>query len=253
MYDGTRPMSQPENSGKGRIWKIAALVILLLCALPVLIPIALCVSGGVLVVALCAAGAVLAGVLCVLGGLLGAALCVVAGLLCLAGIQFAALVGIGCGVILLFQAPASGLAVLGACLLMTGAGVLCWIALWQICKCLVRVFRSLVGWIQKKRFARGQSSGRRTFRKERAECRDDAVREERQDRTAYREEVRPGQEEYCEPEGLKPDFGKTQGMAVPASDGENTDGMLDREVPEAEAGESGMDGAEVRKGADDDE
>ena len=94
----------PENGGRGKAWKIAALVVLLLCALPVLIPVSLCVAGGVLVVALCVAGAALAAVMCVAGGVFGLGVCVLAGLMCLAALQIAALAGVGFGAVLLFQA-----------------------------------------------------------------------------------------------------------------------------------------------------
>ena len=132
MYYDTQSAPRPDNGGKTKVWKIIALVLLLLCALPVLIPVALCVAGGVLVVALCVAGAALTAVLCVAGGVICAGLCVLGGLLCLALLQLAALIGIGFGVVLLFQTPASGLAILGVSLLITGAGALCWIALWQL-------------------------------------------------------------------------------------------------------------------------
>ena len=62
MYYDTQSAPRPDNGGKTKVWKIIALVLLLLCALPVLIPAALCVGGGVLVMALCVAGAALAAV-----------------------------------------------------------------------------------------------------------------------------------------------------------------------------------------------
>ena len=68
MYYDTQSAPRPDNGGKTKVWKIIALVLLLLCALPVLIPAALCVGGGVLVMALCVAGAALTAVLCVAGG-----------------------------------------------------------------------------------------------------------------------------------------------------------------------------------------
>ena len=156
MDYNTQSPPYPKNGGRGRIWKIIALAALFLCALPVLIPLSLCVAGGILVVALCAAGAVLAAVLCVAGGIFGLGMCVLAGLICLAALQIAALAGIGFGVVLLFQAPASGMAVLGASLFATGAGVLCWIVLWQLVRLLVRAFRALVNWTRRTFF-----SGRR--------------------------------------------------------------------------------------------
>lgn len=156
MNQNMQPPPYPENGGKGRSWKIAALAVLLLCALPVLIPISLCVAGGVLVVALCVAGAALAAVMCVAGGVFGLGVCVLAGLMCLAALQIAALAGVGFGAVLLFQAPASGMAVLGANLFVTGACILCWIALWQLLKLLVRAFRALVNWTRRTFF-----SGRR--------------------------------------------------------------------------------------------
>lgn len=152
MYYDTQSAPRPDRGGKTKVWKIVALVFLLLCALPVLIPISLCVAGGVLVVALCVAG-----------GLLCAGFCVVGGLLCLALLQLAALIGIGFGVVLLFQAPASGLAVLGASLLMTGAGALGWIVLCQLVKLLTKGFRALVKWISRR------LSGRREAKREKRE------------------------------------------------------------------------------------
>lgn len=157
MYYDTQSAPRPDRGGKTKVWKIVALVFLLLCALPVLVPISLCVAGGVLVVALCVAGAALTAALCAAGGLLGAGLCVVGGLLCLALMQLAALIGIGFGVVLLFQAPASGLAVLGASLLMTGAGALCWIVLWQLVKLLIKGFRALVNWCSRRLFRRREA------------------------------------------------------------------------------------------------
>ena len=157
MYYDTQSAPRPDNGGKTKVWKIIALVLLLLCALPVLIPVALCVAGGVLVVALCVAGAALTAVLCAAGGIICAGLCVLGGLLCLALLQLAALIGIGFGVVLLFQTPASGLAILGTSLLMTGAGALCWIALWQLVKLLVKGFRALVNWISRRLFGRREA------------------------------------------------------------------------------------------------
>ena len=81
MYYDTQSAPRPDNGGKTKVWKIIALVLLLLCALPVLIPAALCVGGGVLVMALCVAGAALTAVLCVAGGVICAGLCVLGGLL----------------------------------------------------------------------------------------------------------------------------------------------------------------------------
>ena len=156
MYYDTQSAPRPDNGGKTKVWKIIALVLLLLCALPVLIPVALCVAGGVLVVALCVAGAALTAVLCVAGGVICAGLCVLGGLLCLALLQLAALIGIGFGVVLLFQTPASGLAILGTSLLMTGAGALCWIALWQLLRLLSRGLCALVNWIRRTFFSGGR-------------------------------------------------------------------------------------------------
>ena len=134
----------PENGGKGKAWKIAALVVLLLCALPVLIPVSLCAAGGVLVVALCVAGAALAAVMCVAGGIFALGLGLLAGLICLAALQIAALAGVGFGAVMLFQTPASGMAVLGANLFLTGALMLFWIALWQLLRLLSRGLCALV-------------------------------------------------------------------------------------------------------------
>lgn len=157
MYYDTQSAPRPDNGGKTKVWKIIALLLLLLCALPVLIPAALCVGGGVLVMALCVAGAALTAVLCVAGGVICAGLCVLGGLLCLALLQLAALIGIGFGVVLLFQTPASGLAILGVSLLITGAGALCWIALWQLVVLLVKGFRTLVNWIRRRLFGRREA------------------------------------------------------------------------------------------------
>ena len=44
MYYDTQSAPRPDNGGKTKVWKIIALVLLLLCALPVLIPVALCVA-----------------------------------------------------------------------------------------------------------------------------------------------------------------------------------------------------------------
>ena len=38
MYYDTQSAPRPDNGGKTKVWKIIALVLLLLCALPVLIP-----------------------------------------------------------------------------------------------------------------------------------------------------------------------------------------------------------------------
>ena len=146
----------PENGGKGKAWKIAALVVLLLCALPVLIPVSLCAAGGVLVVALCVAGAALAAVMCVAGGVFGLGVCVLAGLICLAALQIAALAGVGFGAVMLFQTPASGMAVLGANLFLTGALMLFWIALWQLLRLLSRGLCALVNWIRRTFFSGGR-------------------------------------------------------------------------------------------------
>ncbi|HJA92509.1 MAG TPA: hypothetical protein H9717_05270 [Candidatus Eisenbergiella merdipullorum] len=154
MYYDTQSSQRPEHDGKRNVWKIILFAVLLLCALPVLIPLSLCAAGGILVVALCVAGAALAAILAVAGGLLGLGFCGLGGLLFLAGMQLAALIGIGFGAVLIFLAPASGLAILGASLLITGAGVLCWLALWQIIKLLVKGFPSLVNWVRRMLFER---------------------------------------------------------------------------------------------------
>ena len=166
MYYDTQSAPRPDNGGKTKVWKIIALVLLLLCALPVLIPAALCVGGGVLVMALCVAGAALTAVLCVAGGVICAGLCVLGGLLCLALLQLAALIGIGFGVVLLFQTPASGLAILGVSLLITGAGALCWIALWQLVVLLVTI-RISIGKLDQTQAVRKTGGG--TERKRRAD------------------------------------------------------------------------------------
>ena len=153
MYYDTQSAPRAENGGKPKVWKIVALAALLLCSLPVLIPLSFCVAAGVLVVALCVAGAAFAAVLCVAGAVFTVVVCVVGGLICLALFQLAALIGIGFGVVLLFQAPASGLAILGESLLATGAGVLCWLLLWQLVRLLIRGFRALVGWTRRRLFA----------------------------------------------------------------------------------------------------
>lgn len=129
-----------EENGKKKKWWIAATVLLFILALPVLVPVAVGI------------GAVALGVLATLAGcgiaiLLGLGGCAAAGAVCLAAALFCAIVGTGFGLVLLFSAPASGLAVLGVSLLAGGAGILGCLIVWQFCRFLIWAVRKLAGWL----------------------------------------------------------------------------------------------------------
>lgn len=135
-------------------WKTALIVILIICALPVLIPV---VFG---------AGAVAAGILLALAGcglavILGAGGCVIAGIVGLAILLFCGVVGSGYGLVMLFSTPASGLAVTGTSLMMAGAGILGCLIVWQIGRFLVWVVRKLAGWLHVSLF--GGKRNRTTY------------------------------------------------------------------------------------------
>lgn len=125
---------------KKKRWWMAATIILLICALPVLIPVVL------------GAGAAAVGILLALAGcgiavILGAGGCVIAGLVCLAALLFCGVVGSGFGLVMLFSTPASGFAVLGTSLMAVGAGVLGCLIVWQFGRFFVWAVRKLTGWL----------------------------------------------------------------------------------------------------------
>lgn len=131
-------------------WRTALIVILVICALPVLVPVAF------------GAGAVAIGILLALAGcglavILGAGGCVIAGLVCLAALLFCGVVGSGFGLVTFFSAPASGLAVTGTSLMAVGAGILGCLIVWQIGRFLVWAVRKLAGWLHASFFDRKRS------------------------------------------------------------------------------------------------
>ena len=155
---GTQDFRAPNKKKTGYI---VALVILAILALPVLIPLGLCagsgllvlglcIGGGLLVVGLCIGGGLLTAILCVGGALLTLALCILGGLICLAAIVLASVIGIGVGVILMFQTPASGMAVTGLSLLILGCVILCTPLVWGFIQLCNRGMRGLIAWIGKK-------------------------------------------------------------------------------------------------------
>lgn len=116
----------------------AVTVILFILALPVLVPVVL--GGGAVVLGILLA---LAG--CGLAVLLGAGGCVVVGAVCLAALLFWGIVGTGFGLVMLFSAPASGLAVLGTSLLSAGGCILGCLLVWQAGIFLIWALRGLTG------------------------------------------------------------------------------------------------------------
>ena len=111
---------ETQMSSKGtkkKTWCIVGLVILFILALPVLVPLSLGAAGVVLAIGLAAAGGILTVLLCVLGGL-------AMGILLLVALLFCGVVGTGVGIVLLFSAPASGMAIFGMSLMAVGAGIL---------------------------------------------------------------------------------------------------------------------------------
>lgn len=137
---------EPGRSG----WRTAVTVVLILCALPVLIPVVLgagALAGGILL-ALAAGGfAVLLGV----GG------CLAAGVICLAALLLCGIVGSGFGLVMLFSTPASGLAVFGTSLMAAGLGILGCLLVWQGGRFLLWAARKLTSWLRQHLF-----SGKRT-------------------------------------------------------------------------------------------
>lgn len=132
----------PENGAKKRNWWIVVIVLLGICALPVIVPIAFFIGAGILALILTAAGGLLA-------LLLGGAACILVGLVCLAAMLFFGVVGTGFGVVMLFSTPASGLAVLGMSLMAAGGGALGWMLVWQIAKLCVKAVKWCAGRIGK--------------------------------------------------------------------------------------------------------
>lgn len=136
---GERTSNLQSGPKKKTGWIIAA-VILGLFALPVILPLAICIAGGVLAVAVALAGGGIAVLLGILGGIFVILLCLGALLLC-------GMIGTGCGIVLLFQTPASGLCVLGVSLLAAGGGVLGCLVAWQLAVLFVRGTKALACWI----------------------------------------------------------------------------------------------------------
>lgn len=119
---------ETQMSSKGtkkKTWCIVGLVILFILALPVLVPLSLGAAGVVLAIGLAAAGGILTVLLCVLGGL-------AMGILLLVALLFCGVVGTGAGIVLLFSAPASGMAIFGMSLMAVGAGILGTLLVWGI-------------------------------------------------------------------------------------------------------------------------
>ena len=139
-------MSEMENAQgancdcrKKRGLKIAGIVLLIL-SLPIVVPVAVCILAAIVMIlaALACAGlAVLAGI----------GFCVLAVLVCLAMILFCGVVGIGFAIVLISSAPASGLALLGLCLMLIGAGVIGCYLCWQIGRLFVWAAGKLFVWI----------------------------------------------------------------------------------------------------------
>ena len=153
-------MSYPEEMQKSpqgmkkKTWCTVAVIVLFILALPVLVPLALAVAGGLLAIGIAVAG----GILALLVGFLG---CLAGGILVLLALLACGVVGTGVGIVLLFSAPASGMAVLGASLMAAGAGVLGSLLVWAIFLLIFKGCRAIAS-----RIGRGISKGRN--RKQRA-------------------------------------------------------------------------------------
>ena len=130
-------MKHPETGSKQSKWGIVLIVVLAICALPVLLPLGLGIGA-------CGLGLVLAVGGCLLGLLLGGTACIFAGLVGLAALLAGGVVGIGVGIVILFTAPASGLAVLGMSLMAVGGAVLGSMLVWQLFKLCIKAVRWLV-------------------------------------------------------------------------------------------------------------
>lgn len=124
-----------QRMQKRRTWTIVGIVLLIL-ALPVLIPLALTVAGCALALALALVGGIVA--LCA-----GTACCGIGVLLALAALLICAVLGVGFGLVVLASTPGSGLAIVGASLMALGAGLLgvlfvygCALLLWKAARAL---------------------------------------------------------------------------------------------------------------------
>lgn len=150
----TEDIPSKNNRKTGQNVLIAVLAV---CALPVLVPVVLFLGAGGLglIVALGAGGIGI--VLTVGAGLAGlavtAATCVLGLLVCLAALAAVGVIGTGAGIALLFQTPASGLAVLGASLLMLGGGLLGGLLTWGLVVLMVSLIRRIAAY--------GQGAGKR--------------------------------------------------------------------------------------------
>lgn len=144
--EGIRTEEDGRNTNtekkKRKGWVTALIVILGILALPVLIPLVLIVGGGVILAVVCIVGAVIMTLL----GIAGTAAMIV---LCLIGAILLSLIGIGFGIVILFSAPASGMAILGVSLMMAGFSAIgAWLA-WLIGKWCVIGIGKLFRWIGK--------------------------------------------------------------------------------------------------------
>lgn len=157
-----REKCDAERNGRWNVWT----VILFICALPVLIPLACMLCAVLLGAVFALAGGALAVVVGVAGGALAivaaAAGCMVAAAIGLAALLFGSLMGIGFGIVILFSAPASGLAILGMSLMMAGAGALGCLLFRQICVFAIWAVRKLAGWMNGRVFQKKDKRSKRT-------------------------------------------------------------------------------------------
>lgn len=141
VQDRSCPGEADKKEKKRKRWMTALLVILGIMALPVLVPVGIMVVGGILLLLLMLAGGIISALLLAAGGLLTV-------LLCLGGMLAVALLGLGFGVVILFQAPASGMAILGVSLTAGGLCVIGGLISWELLKLCLKGCWKLFCWIR---------------------------------------------------------------------------------------------------------
>lgn len=117
MNETKTKQSVTQQKSNWKPWQIVLVVILGLCALPVVVPVGI----GLLAAAVGIAAALGA---CVLGLLACSAACGIGMILVLAALLLGGLFFIGTGIVSMFHAAGSGFAILGSGFVMTGSAIL---------------------------------------------------------------------------------------------------------------------------------
>ena len=117
MNETKTKQSVTQQKSNWKPWQIVLVVILGLCALPVVVPVGIGLLAAAVGIAM-ALGA------CVLGLLACSAACGIGMILVLAALLLGGLLFIGTGIVSMFHAVGSGFAILGSGFMMTGSAIL---------------------------------------------------------------------------------------------------------------------------------